>query len=108
MATRIHHCRLFIFGLAVFSLLAVDSAIAQREGAVEQDPQTQSLMSVPAAVKPPAENTRGTLDPWAPPDVEALRLPGAEASSCSLQDVVSQAGVRVEELVHNLDRFSAT
>jgi hypothetical protein len=108
MAIRIHHCRLFIFGLALFSLFAVDSSMAQREGGPEQGLQTQGLMDIPATVKPLTENTRGTLDPWAPPDVEALRLPSTEASSCSLQDVVSQAGVRVEELVHNLDRFSAT
>jgi hypothetical protein len=48
------------------------------------------------------------LDPWAPPSIDALKLPVADATTCSLPDVVSQAGARVEELVHNLDRFSAT
>jgi hypothetical protein len=37
-----------------------------------------------------------------------MQLPVAEVASCSLPDVVSRAGARVEELVHNLDRFSAT
>jgi hypothetical protein len=107
MGSTIHPCRLFIFGLTLLSLVAVDTAIAQREGTTKQDLQSKDVMGVPADVKPSAENARSTLDAWAPPDIDALQPPAAKAS-CSLPDVVSQAGVRVEELVHNLDRFSAT
>src|SRR5258708_27405913 len=108
MGIMIHHCRLFIFGLTLLSLVIVNTAIAQREGTTKQDLESKGLIGVPADWKPPAENTRGTVDRWAPPDIDALKLPVAEAASCSLPDVVSQAGIRVEELVHNLDRFSAT
>jgi len=108
MASLIHQCRQFIFGITLLSLVAVHTAVAQREGEGEQDLQSKSLMGVPADLKPPAESTRSALDRWVPPDIDALQLPATEAASCSLPDVVSQAGVRVEELVHNLDRFSAT
>jgi hypothetical protein len=108
MGSIIPPCRLFIFGLTLLSLVAVDTAIAQHEGASKQDLQSEGLMGTPADLKPPAENTRSALDRWVPPDINAMQLQVAEAASCSLPDVVSQAGVRVEELVHNLDRFSAT
>jgi hypothetical protein len=108
MGIRIHHFRLFIFGLMLLSFGAVDTALAQRESSMEQDLQSKGLLSVPAELTPPEGNMRSASDSWAPPDIATMRPPIAEGASCSLPDVVSQAGVRVEELVHNLDRFSAT
>ena len=108
MGNVIYSCRVFIFGLTLLPLVAVDSAMAQREGTTKQELQSKDTMVVPTDLKPPGMNTRSALDRWAPPDIDAMQLPVAEAASCSLSDVVSQAGVRVEELVHNLDRFSAT
>jgi len=108
MGNTIHPCHLFIFGLTLVSLFAADTAIAQHEGTTKQDLPSNNLIAVPSDLKPPAENTRSSLYPWAPPDIDALQPPVAEAASCSLPDVVSQAGLRVQELVHNLDRFSAT
>jgi hypothetical protein len=108
MGIAIHHWRLFIVGLTLLSLLGVGTAVAQRENTSKQDLDSESLMGVPADLKPPMEHMRSTLDPWAPPDIDAMQLTVVHTASCSLPDVVSQAGVRVEELVHNLDRFSAT
>jgi hypothetical protein len=108
MGTRIQHSRLFIFGLTLLSLVAVDAARAQRESTTEQELPSNALMGVPAELKPPTGNMRSALDPWAPPDIDTMQPPITESANCSLLDVVSQAGVRVEELVHNLDRFSAT
>jgi hypothetical protein len=108
MGIMIHYYRPFIFGLTLLSLAAVDTAIAQRESTSKQDLESKGLMGVPADLKPPAENTRSTMDRWAPPDIDAMQPPVTQAASCSLPEVVSQAGVRVEEFVHNLDRFSAT
>jgi hypothetical protein len=105
MDIRIHH---FIFGFMLLSLVSVDTALAQRGDPMEQDLQSKGLISAPVDLKPPAVNTRSTLDSWAPPDISAMQLPSLEGVSCSLPDVVSRAGARVEELVHNLDRFSAT
>lgn len=103
-----HYCRLFIFGMALLSLVAVDTVIAQHDTTTKQDVDAKGLMGVPADVRSPAEITRSTLDRWVPPDVDAMPLPVASSASCSLPNVVSQTGLRVEELVHNLDRFSAT
>jgi hypothetical protein len=108
MGIRIHHFRLFIFGLTLLSHVAVDTALAQGESTTEQKLQSKGSMGIPAELKPPAGNIRSALEPWAPPNIDEMQFRVAEGASCSLADVVSQAGVRVEELVHNLDRFSAT
>jgi hypothetical protein len=108
MGIRIRHFRLFIIGVTLLPFVAVDSTRAQRESTTEQDLQSKGLMGIPAELKPPAGNIRSAMDPWAPPDIDAMQPPVAKGESCSLPDVVSQAGVRVGELVHNLDRFSAT
>jgi tetratricopeptide (TPR) repeat protein len=45
---------------------------------------------------------------WAPPDVDEEK-PSVEAgASCALNQIVERAGARVEELVKNVDRFTAT
>jgi hypothetical protein len=66
------------------------------------------MIGSPSDVNPPASNKRGNADSWAPADIDALQLNVAEGATCSLPDVVSRAGIRVEEFVRNLDRFSAT
>lgn len=105
MDIRIHY---FIFGLVLFSLVSVDTALAQRGDPAEQDLQSNGLISAPVDLRAPAGNTRSTLDSWVPPDVNTMQIPVSEKASCSLPDVISKAGERVDELVHNLDRFSAT
>ncbi len=46
-------------------------------------------------------------EPWAPPDVDAA-VPGVSPSTpCSLPDVLAGASKRVEELVTNLQQFTA-
>lgn len=108
MSICIRHCHRFIFGFTLLSFAAVGAALAQSEGTAGEDMQSKGLVSVPAELKPPVKDARSTLDPWAPPDVATMQPPVEEATSCSLPDVVSKAGARVEELVRNLDRFSAT
>jgi hypothetical protein len=100
-------CRI-IAGLTLLSLVAADTALAQDVSTTGQTLQTEGLVKVPVDLIPPKGDTRKTLDPWAPPDIDTMQLPVEEAASCSLPDVVSKAGVRVEEFVRNLDRFSAT
>ncbi len=51
----------------------------------------------------------GTETKWAPPDVDEENLMfDASADACSLDSVTSKVGARVEELVSNVDRFTAT
>ncbi|MGB6198633.1 MAG: VWA domain-containing protein [Candidatus Acidiferrales bacterium] len=53
------------------------------------------------------DKNKAGLTMWSPPDVDA-RLPLlAKAQACSLPDVLSQTGERVQELVDNFARFSA-
>ena len=45
---------------------------------------------------------------WAPPDVDEEKPPLETSASCAMDQVVKSAGARVEELVKNVDRFTAT
>jgi hypothetical protein len=45
---------------------------------------------------------------WVPPDIDATVPTVTTAKPCSLPDVLSGAGKRIQELVTNLDRFTAT
>src|SRR5580698_983341 len=46
---------------------------------------------------------------WAPPDVDQEKLVfDSEANACSLDSVAAKVGARIEELVSNVDRFTAT
>ncbi len=102
------HFRLFVFGLTLFFLLGSDTAIAQHESTSNQNLEPGDATAVPADWIPAAVSLRSPSDSWAPPDIDAVRPPVEPTASCSLPEVVSQAGMRVEELTHNLDRFSAT
>lgn len=45
---------------------------------------------------------------WAPPDVDAQKLDLDSATPCPLSDVLQAAGLRVDQLVQNVARFTAT
>jgi TolA-binding protein len=45
---------------------------------------------------------------WAPPDVDDERPKVEAGASCAINEVTAAAGARVEELVKNVDRFTAT
>ena len=45
---------------------------------------------------------------WAPPDVDEEKLSMDTGASCALKEVIEAAGARVEELVKNVDQFTAT
>jgi len=45
---------------------------------------------------------------WAPPDVDEEKLNADAGAACALNEVTESAGARVEELVKNVDRFTAT
>ncbi len=51
----------------------------------------------------------GTETKWAPPDVDDEKLMfDTTADTCSLDSVRAKVGARIEELVSNVDRFTAT
>ena len=45
---------------------------------------------------------------WMPPDIDKRVPPVEPGASCALDEVVKKAGRRIEELVSNVDRFTAT
>jgi|GEM_PF-6303870 len=53
-------------------------------------------------------NTASETNKWAPPDVDEEKLELDTAAPCQLNDVVGVAGQRVQELVQNVERFTAT
>jgi hypothetical protein len=51
---------------------------------------------------------RTANDSWVPEDIDRAVPPVASGSACSLPAVLDGAGKRIVELVHNVDRFTAT
>jgi hypothetical protein len=82
--------------------------------------KTPPAMSLPmraeaapaSEVRPPAPIRLATEIPsaslWMPPNVDE-RVPGVEPGAvCALEEIVRNAGERVQEFVRNVDRFTAT
>jgi len=104
----IHYRRLSVFGLALLSLVEAYAAIARPEMAMKQGLPAESPTIVPRDGVTSAENTRAPRDRWVPPDIDTIPPPAAPSISCSLPDVISRTGTQIQDLVHNLDRISAT
>lgn len=67
---------------------------------------TNALDNTTVAALPPIAPVTETN--WAPPDVDEEKRPVDLNVGCALNQVVERAGIRVEELVKNVDRFTAT
>jgi hypothetical protein len=59
-------------------------------------------VSLSAQVPPTPQGT------WAPPDVDSEKIELDPTTKCDLAQVIQSASQRVEELVQNLDRYTAT
>jgi hypothetical protein len=46
--------------------------------------------------------------PWSPPDVDENISPVEPGTACNLEEVVRNAGLRIQEFVSNLEQFTAT
>ncbi len=84
----------------------VATALAVATGATAGFSGANVFDNTSAAALPPIAPVTETN--WAPPDVDETKPPVEEGGSCALNQVVEQAGARVEELVKNVDRFTAT
>jgi tetratricopeptide (TPR) repeat protein len=60
------------------------------------------------ADRPPLDLTPDTEINWAPPDVDTEKLDLDSSGACELNKVIDAVGSRAEELVQNVDRFTAT
>jgi hypothetical protein len=81
-----------------------DNISAQGRGVAAQP----NLGALPNPIPLPARELRLPGDKWVPPDVDTTVPSVTQSEACSLPDVLARAGSRVQEMVTNLDRFTAT
>ena len=76
------------------------AASTQNEQALAEKPGVKSF--------PAVRILRSKADSWVPPDVDQDIPPVAPGAACPLASVLSKASKRVQELVRNVDKFTAT
>jgi hypothetical protein len=96
----------FLFVFLILSAFSMGAAAQTARGPAAGSGATGPGPSNRAAVLP--AETRGPGYAWVPPDIDALVPPVAPDQACPLPAVVAGAGRRIQELVSNLDRFTAT
>jgi len=67
-------------------------------GAASTDPELPPLPDI----------TPATEANWAPPDVDAEKLDLNSAPGCDLGDIMQSSAKRIQQLIQNVDRFTAT
>jgi tetratricopeptide (TPR) repeat protein len=87
----------------------------QTPPAVEDLSQSKPAQVEEALVEKPAFEASASLyskrakaDRWYPPDVDRSIPQVSPGKTCSLPDILSKAAKRIEELVQNVDKFTAT
>jgi hypothetical protein len=87
---------------------APTTMIDQKSGIVSETAGTIPLTDMPDEAIASMSEIRTPFDSWIPEDIDRAVPPVASGSTCSLPAVLDGAGQRVVELVHNVDRFTAT
>jgi tetratricopeptide (TPR) repeat protein len=72
------------------------------------DPEAPAVSVTHAAAYPLAAAVLPQPSSWLPPDVDENVPPVETGVSCTLDEVVQNAGKRVQEFIRNVDRFTAT
>ena len=93
-----------------------DDASAKKQLTSLQNPQTLIASNGPAvstneidlSAMPAAAEALPVSSGWLPPDVDEKVPPVEPGAACALDEVVQNAGKRLQELVKNVDRFTAT
>jgi hypothetical protein len=100
----------FTLLLAVlFCFFQTNAAIAQQTGSSKKNPNTQGLVARPADRTSSSSRARRTrAEVWFPPDIDRVVPEVTPGATCPLSDVLSEAGKRIDELIHNVDKFTAT
>jgi hypothetical protein len=94
-----------LFGVVLICPLSSSLASAQSQNAATQDSGANRGANFAAL---PSRELRLPSDAWVPLDIDAVAPSLISPATCSLPDVVAGAGKRVQEIVNNLDRFTAT
>jgi hypothetical protein len=108
------HGLLYPSALALFCSLQLfcahpTTAFAQDPGKNKSDIERRAQVIKPKPAKAPAtQKQKNYLGEWKPQDIDQ-QVPAIVAGrACSLPDVLSQAGKRIQDLVDNVNRFTAT
>ena len=90
-------------------VIQTNTAMAQQAGTLKQERSTQALAAQPADRTPELFTDKRTkTDRWFPQDIDRVIPPVGAGAPCPLAEVLSQAGKRIQELVGNVDKFTAT
>jgi hypothetical protein len=84
-----------------FMLLATLSCGVDRANAASPQESTAEASAQTLAV-------RGHADLWVPPDIDRVIPEITPGAKCALGDVLSGVGKRIQELVQNVDKFTAS
>jgi predicted negative regulator of RcsB-dependent stress response len=87
---------------------AATTTIAQKAGIPSESAASIALTDTPDEAIAYMSELRTPNDSWIPEDIDHAVPPVASGSACSLPVVLAGAGQRIVELVHNVDRFTAT
>jgi tetratricopeptide (TPR) repeat protein len=82
--------------------------IAQKSLISSEGATSISLTDIPDDAIANMSELRTAYDSWIPEDIDHAVPPVASGSACSLPTVLDGAGKKIVELVHNVDRFTAT
>jgi hypothetical protein len=95
-----------LLGLIFLFPVVVDNSIAR-----ESNPINDQLLGTwtvhGSESSPPRQSVRTASDGWVPPDIDTVQPPVANATGCSLPDVVWKTGTRIESFFDNLNRVTA-
>ena len=90
-------------------LIQANTAMAQQAGTLSKDPNAQALVATRTdRTLPSPRDQRTKRDLWFPQDIDRGTPQVAPGAACPLTEVLSQAGQRIEELVGNVEKFTAT
>jgi hypothetical protein len=99
-------CWWLLLGLIFLGHFVVDKAIANNSDSTGN--QFLGASTTAGSESPPRQQSvRTAADAWAPPDIDSVQPPVTNATGCSLEDVVANAGMRIEEFFDNLNRITA-
>jgi len=84
------------------------TTITQNSGMPSENSVSIALTDTPDEAIAYMSELRTPDDSWIPEDIDHAVPPVDSGSTCSLPVVLDGAGQRIEELVHNVDRFTAT
>ena len=86
-----------------------NTASAQQRSTSKKDSSAQAVAAKPAdRTSASSHGTRKRADLWFPPDIDQAVPQVTPGAACPLADVLSEAGKRTQELVRNVDKFTAT